>query len=80
MESNGVLIQNEVNDATQEMLVELQLVMFVSFGNSFKCNSTNISCVASVTTFSIMNPLGKEQIPLNKLRKVMFINFKTFTH
>ena len=54
-----VIIQNEVTDATQEILVELHLVMFISFAlqqkDGFKCNSTGISGVASVTTFYIMN-------------------------
>ena len=56
-----IIMENEVTDATQEMLVDLHLVMFVSFGlqqkDCFKCKSTSIFCVVSVTVFCIMTQL-----------------------
>ena len=58
---NEVITQNAVTDATQEMLVELNLKQY------FCCNSTSISCVSSVTAFCIMTPL----LIVKKIKNIM---------
>ena len=70
-------MQNAVTDATQEILVELHLVMFASCvlqqKDWFKCKSTSISCVVTVTWKNLF--VKKMELLREHFRAIIFHNF-----